>query len=229
MTDSKRTKCRVAAKKKPDLFSDQIKEIQKELQALRKENILLSERIAALEQNTVISPVSVPPPVTEEKTAFEYLKIYDGISIKHYTGLKLESLLIPEKIENYSVTEIGDFAFMNCFFLKKVQLPQTLKRIRSFAFFGCSAMKSIEIPQGVISIGDSAFLRLLDSVSIGYLQKIYIPDSVKSIADNAFCADPATTSDDFKPVIYCSMNSQAMRWAQMHCFPTCSPERFRLD
>ena len=55
------------------------------------------------------------------------------------------------------VTTIGDYAFVNMFYLKKVEIPSSVTAVGRFAFAFCSALEGIEIPESVTSVGDSAF------------------------------------------------------------------------
>nr|DAU70902.1 MAG TPA: leucine rich repeat protein [Caudoviricetes sp.] len=49
----------------------------------------------------------------------------------------LQDLVIPDKIEGYSVTEIANEAFADCYTLRKVTLPENLNKIGKFAFYNC--------------------------------------------------------------------------------------------
>lgn len=63
-------------------------------------------------------------PAATDASAFEYEQKDDG-TIK-ITGLKdgsLKVLVIPEKIEGKSVTEIGEYAFSGCNSLKTIHTP----------------------------------------------------------------------------------------------------------
>ena len=56
-----------------------------------------------------------------------------------------------------SVTEIGDYAFYNCYGLTSVTIGNNLKKIGESAFKYCSGLTSVNIPNSVTSIGTSAF------------------------------------------------------------------------
>ena len=93
-------------------------------------------------------------------------------------------IVIPESItyENskYSVTSIGELAFIYCSGLTSIAIPNSITSIGESAFEGCSGLTSVTIPNSVTSIGDWAF-----SECSG-LTSVTIPNSVTSIGDYAF-------------------------------------------
>jgi hypothetical protein len=114
---------------------------------------------------------------------------------------------IPSTVSNsgnsFSVTSIGDSAFIRCIGLTTVTIPSTVTSIGYKAFENCSGLTSVSIPNSVTNIGDYTFARCIgltsvtipNSVtSIGYyafelcssLYSVNIPNSVTSIGLNAF-------------------------------------------
>lgn len=112
-------------------------------------------------------------------------------------------IYIPEKIDGYTVTAIGDSAFLlnygivevvipdsvlsigelafsDCISLTSVSLPKDLSAILHATFSSCVKLKSIEIPEGVTEIGAFAF------VSCSALESITLPEGVESIGYAAF-------------------------------------------
>lgn len=117
-----------------------------------------------------------------------------------YHGYNID---IPETLDGYTVTAIGNSAFYGCYYLKDITIPQSVKSIGREAFYGCTAMKSLTIKDAATSIGDSAFQNCmwLTTVNLGEhittigeaafldcerLDNVTIPDSVTSIGDSAF-------------------------------------------
>ena len=103
-------------------------------------------------------------------------------SSNNYTGLT--TVTIPETVTyndiSYSVTSIGDLAFLRCSSLTSVIIPNSVTSIENSAFSGCISLTSITIPNSVTSIGDEAFF---DCCS---LTSITIPSSVTSIGKIVF-------------------------------------------
>lgn len=93
-------------------------------------------------------------------------------------------LTIPEVITRqgveYPVTKIADSAFISCYNLTKVTIPESITEIGEYAFYGCQNMPSIEIPQGVTEIKQGTFFGCY------LMEEVKIPDGVTEIGGSAF-------------------------------------------
>ena len=89
-------------------------------------------------------------------------------------------LIIPNKVNGYTVTSIGNGAFHGCSSLTSVTVPSSVTSIGDYAFYNCSGLTSVNIPDGVTSIGEWAFYRCSGLTSVN------IPDGVTSIGEWAF-------------------------------------------
>ena len=98
------------------------------------------------------------------------------------TQLNIESS-ISSNGKNYTVTEIGNWAFKEWNTLTEVTLPPTLDEIEDSAFFKCSSLTEITIPEGVTKIGTNAFY------GCSQLTSITIPSTIKNM-DAAFPSNP---------------------------------------
>ncbi len=85
------------------------------------------------------------------------------------------------------VTEIGEFAFANCIFLRSVSLSDGLTSMGQFAFSECGRLLSIHIPASVSVIEMGVFAECSD------LREIYLSQTVSHIKSFAFsrCFDLA--------------------------------------
>lgn len=93
------------------------------------------------------------------------------VELKRYIG-KDTDYAIPQTVENYTVTAIGDRAFNCCEELLSVLVPDGVISIGENSFSGCSSLESVIMPNSVVNIGYDAFqgCRELDSVTIpGYV------------------------------------------------------------
>ena len=75
----------------------------------------------------------------------------------NYSG----SVTIPTTVTysgvTYSVTAIGDYAFMDCYGLTSITIPNSVISIGYMAFDSCYRLTSITIPNSVTTIGNSVF------------------------------------------------------------------------
>ena len=131
--------------------------------------------------------------------------------IGHVDGYNAQGALnIPESVSyeghNYAVTVIGNTAFMYCFYLTSLTLPNSVTTIEEGAFAYCSGFTGdLVIPNSVVTIEPSAFftcygfdgdLVIGNSVSTigawafnscdGMTGVLNIPSNVASIGEDAF-------------------------------------------
>lgn len=118
---------------------------------------------------------------------------------KKYTG----TIVIPSTVqdnngEDYTVTGIGDYAFMDCVKLQNIVLPNTIQEVGYSAFQGCILLKNITLPQSVVTVGSNGFkgcislekieLSRIKEITSGCfngcvsLEYIQIPNSVTEIS-----------------------------------------------
>lgn len=125
---------------------------------------------------------------------YKYALLADGTAeITGYIGQELD-ISIPEEIDGYPVTAIGDYAFATGSFkisktewisrttppLTSVTLPDGLKRIGRSAFDNCTSLTSVPLPEGLKSIGVSAFSNCRNLTSIS------LPEGLQAIENYTF-------------------------------------------
>ncbi|KNY29178.1 leucine-rich repeat protein [Pseudobacteroides cellulosolvens] len=101
-----------------------------------------------------------------------------GTIIK-YNGSGGGDVVIPDKINDVSVTSIGDYAFYRND-LSNIQIPQSVTNIHYSAFYGCISLEKVELPQSLKILGKRSFERCSD------MREITIPDSLTYIDDSVF-------------------------------------------
>ena len=82
--------------------------------------------------------------------------------------------------EGCGITEIPDYAFLGCGSLKKVTLPEGLKKIGFQAFSECSGLREINLPGSLEDIGSKSF------AYCSALDGLRFPAGLKHIGHNAF-------------------------------------------
>ena len=109
------------------------------------------------------------PPIQEEhpitpSSSFLYIRVNDTATITGYTGAD-ESVVIPTKIDGYTVTAIADNAFSSDT-ITRIIIPNCVTTIGWFSFRGCTNLLSITVPSSVTAIGYSAFPAAPSNVTI---------------------------------------------------------------
>lgn len=87
----------------------------------------------------------------------------------------LKSIIIPNNI-----TTIGKSAFSECHQLESIVIPSSVKRISTKAFYNCLQLSSVSFSEGLEIIEDSAFFHS------GSYYGVKLPKSVKSIGKGVF-------------------------------------------
>ena len=95
-------------------------------------------------------------------------------------------LIIPESVSyeghNYTVTTIGETAFLYCFYLTNLSIPNTVTTIEASAFAYCQSFTGdLAIPNSVTTVGYGAF-----QYCAGYDGDLIIGNAVTTIEDYAF-------------------------------------------
>jgi hypothetical protein len=75
-----------------------------------------------------------------------------------YSGTVTIPAFVSHGGKDYTVTAIGEYAFVGCTSLDKVEFTSDhLKTIGNYAFSGCNGMKNVVIPNHITQIGNGAF------------------------------------------------------------------------
>ena len=77
-------------------------------------------------------------------------------TITAYNGYS-SSLVIPTKIDGYTVTKIGDRVFSDNTRLVMVVIPDSVTEIESQAFYGCTNLSSVTLSKGLVDLHLEAF------------------------------------------------------------------------
>jgi hypothetical protein len=122
--------------------------------------------------------ISDPADKTVMVTNSEYDTTTYYRTASYESSVTITATVTYEGVE-YTVKEIGDYAFYDCVDLTSISLPEGLKTIGGYAFRGCTSLESVELPEGLETIGEYAF-------ASGGLKSVTIPEGVTTIGDDAF-------------------------------------------
>ena len=75
---------------------------------------------------------------------------------------------IPQSINGYTVTAIGEKAFSEQTQITQIALPETLKSIGIRAFYGCTGLTEFTLPKNVTSIGSQIFYKCSNLSTVYY-------------------------------------------------------------
>ena len=116
--------------------------------------------------------------IEADESDFAYDIVGGEARITAYTG-EDSIVVVPDTLDGYSVTMIGEEAFAFNYVLEEVFLPHSLKTIEFNAFMGCMNLTSVILPMG---------LEFIDYDAFAYcgLYNVYIPPRVWNLDNTSF-------------------------------------------
>lgn len=138
------------------------------------------------------------------KSSRNAIGYYTSTSVsEYYENAWRSGVLRGLYISAESITDIGSYAFRNCFSLANVTMPKGLLSIGSYAFYYCYSLAGVVIPENITSINSDTFyacysltnivlsenITSIGSYAFGYcgsITSVVIPESVTSIGTYAF-------------------------------------------
>lgn len=148
-------------------------------------NSIISIGIASFEEAINLKSVKMQEGIEEIKgaafngcQALEYIVLPDSLQyIRNYafSGSSISYIYIPN-----NVSSIGQGAFKDCKYLKKVTLNNNITVLEKEIFSGCYSIESIHLPTSLLEIKDSAFFNCQS------LRTIYLPESIEKIGIKVF-------------------------------------------
>ena len=115
--------------------------------------------------------------------------------VKYPAGKAQTEYSLPEEC-----TQIGDWAFSECYSLEKVVLHENVRSIGESAFWDCNSLKSISVPRGVTWIQDSVFYNCNALADVFYSGSESEWNDVEIEWGNE-CLDNATIHFEDKPAV----------------------------
>lgn len=111
-----------------------------------------------------------------------YEKSDDGYYVRFYTfGLtNFTSVSIPDNYNGEEVVGIRGNVFANMYFLRSVDLPDTITTIRGKAFMNDYMLSEVNIPSGLVYLGGSSFKNCHS------LETVELPDTLTFLGGESF-------------------------------------------
>ena len=145
----------------------------------------------------------------ESNGTYDYTVNGNTCTINRYNG-GLSSVSIPEKLEEYTVTAIGEYAFSKNDKLTSVTIPKTVTTIGKGAFNECAKLTTVKIATGgLTTVGEQAFWSSgLTTIALPYgvteiglrafaqckaLKTVTLPDTLTAIGQRAFFSSGLTS------------------------------------
>ena len=100
---------------------------------------------------------SFPVRVFLNKDGFQYVLKDGKATITGYNGTLPNNLVIPDTIDGYPVTAIGEYAFQCCYRLHSVVIPEGVTTIGVCAFDACDRLSSVTLPKSLTTVNNCAF------------------------------------------------------------------------
>ena len=107
-----------------------------------------------------------------------------------YTGDETE-VIVPEKMDEYPVAEIGDFSFQDNPVVESIVIPAGVQSIGRSAFKGCANLKKVELSEGVTVLQYGCFGGCVA------LESVTLPESLEIVEDFAFAVCPCLKELNF--------------------------------
>ena len=106
------------------------------------------------------SPAPTPsatPQQTASTSVYQYEKLADGTIRITSCQTKDVNLVIPDTIDGFTVTEIGESAFANQSSIQTIKFPAKLKQIGTKAFANCTGLTEVTLPDTIVGVGKYVF------------------------------------------------------------------------
>lgn len=144
-----------------------------------------------ISQNKKPSDLEIPDKLTVNVDGVNIDVAVTSIGESAFSNKNIKTVTIPA-----SVKEIGESAFLSCFLLEKVSFADglCLETIEMKTFKDCFVLKGITLPDSVKSVKNEAFEGCM------YLSDVTLSDNIKVICDKAFEGCSGLKSIDLKSV-----------------------------
>lgn len=111
-----------------------------------------------------------------KKLEIKSMKLKDIHPYQFISAFSLEEIIFPDK----SLVSIGDYFFYNCYNLKTIKLPSTLRDIGEYCFANCVSLEEVDL-----SMVD--FIPYRTFFNCTSLTSVKVSQNLKMVGNSAFC------------------------------------------
>ena len=119
------------------------------MKIIKRLGLIIAVVLIALAINNAVKATDNTVEEKVSDTGFKYtLEVYSEsyrLTITGTTNTSEKTLDIPNKIDGYDVTIIGENAFKGMTNLQKVVFPDTIESVKDYAFSGCTNLKEVKL------------------------------------------------------------------------------------
>ena len=138
-----------------------------------------------------LKEISIDDGNSNYKTVDGVLYTKDGKTLIQYPHAKGDSYRVEDGTETIAYGAFADsiFFFEDEMSLRRIEFPDTLKKIENAAFYNCKALQELKLPDSLTAIGKVAFGEVY-SLSLGSskIDLVHIGPNVSRIGERAFSA-----------------------------------------
>jgi len=120
--------------------------------------------------------------IAHQTESFSFEAVEGGYCLTSYSpSLSMDDhVSIPDTYKGKPVVAIGKGVFQDDYYLKQIDIPQSVVSIDAYAFDGCTSLKRITLPEGLKTLKGCSFR------NCAKLESIQIPQGVSEIRGNTF-------------------------------------------
>lgn len=120
-----------------------------------------------------------------EGEEFSYVVLSDGTAALVGNNRYTEKVVIPETIDGYTVTVLGDHLFQSSS-IQTVTIPATVQRIERYAFSWSYSLNRVLLHAGMEIIGESAFIDCYELESVIFYGTEEEAENIAILSDNDY-------------------------------------------
>ncbi len=129
----------------------------------------------------------------DQSEDYGYILLADGTALIIYYSGSAAELTVPDVLDGYSVSSIGDYAFSSCDSLTAITLPDSITKMGANPFVYCGQLTNIQVSPDhpVFATIDGVLFNKTEKKLVCYpggftATEYQVPKGIRSIGDDAF-------------------------------------------